>query len=111
MAQSELESDKFDARKVLCSWGIHRHSKKVLFESKDVKVKFTIFMCPYCKQPKKRDVKMFFPDGRVCIDRLVYNRLIDTLKWSRMVLNGFPGTARKLSESLQELLESLKVRR
>lgn len=99
---------KFDAQKVLCSWGLHSHSKKALFECKDVKFKFIIPICPHCERPKRKHMKMIYPDGRVSIDRAIYNRLVDVLKSSRMILNGFPGEVRNLSESLQGVLKSLR---
>lgn len=99
---------KFDAQKVLCSWGVHSHSKKVLFESKETKIKFIIPICPHCECPKRKYMKMLFPNGRVCIDRTIYDKLVDVLKSSRMILNGFPGGVYDLSKRLQEVLKNLR---
>ena len=99
---------KSTAREVLCAWGIHNYSKKALFESKETKLKFLISICPYCEEPKRKHMKLLYPDGRICIDEVIYNRLISVLEESKMTLNRFTGEVRNLSNSFQELLESLK---
>jgi len=99
----------FDAQKVLCNWGIHFHSKKAIFRAKGVKIKFIIPICPHCEHPKRKSIKIFFPNGKVGIDKIVYKKLIYTLRESKMILNGFTGNIRSLSNSFQRLLKQLEI--
>jgi len=95
-------------QEILCAWGMHSHSKKLLFEAKDSKIKFVIPVCPHCGCPKRKHMKMMFSDGRVCIDKEIYTKLISVLKSSKLTLNGFPGGVHNLSEALKDLLGSLE---
>ena len=69
-----------DARRTLCSWGIHRHSKKIVFASSEVDFKFEVCICPYCKCPKKKTLKMLFGDHTRLMSCRLFHEIISFLE-------------------------------
>ena len=66
----------FDARRVLCSWGIHSHNKKIAFTSSDVDFKFEVCICPYCRCPKKKTLKILFGNHARFVSYKLFREII-----------------------------------
>lgn len=65
---------------LLCSWGIHLHNKQIVLTSPDIDLKLVVNICPICKHPKKKTLKMLFGKGNYRINKELFQELLSFLK-------------------------------
>ena len=70
----------FDAVNLLCSWGIHSRNKQIVLTSPDIDLKLIVNICPKCKCPKKKSLKLLFGKGNYKISRELFQELSLFLK-------------------------------
>lgn len=71
----------FDADGLLCSWGIHLHNKQITLVSPDVAdLKLVVNICPKCKCPRKKTLKLLFGKGNYRISKELFQELLLFLK-------------------------------
>lgn len=98
----------FNAQETLCSWGIHHHNKEIVFRSGDTDFYFTINICPHCKCPSKKTMKMIF--GTQAIVNL--GMLLEVKIFLANVISGHSYGENKYcyqNRTARELLEKLGV--
>lgn len=72
--------DNFDAYGLLCSWGMHSHNKEIVLTSPDVDLKLVVNICPKCKCPKRKTLKLLFGNGNYRISKELFQELSLFLK-------------------------------
>lgn len=97
--------DNKTASKILCSWGIHSHNKKVEFSSPDLDLVFTVKICPKCRCPKRKTLQMLFSDGRMVLDKTVYNTAVELLEEASKKLKS---SNYSLSQKIHNFLKDVK---
>ena len=70
----------FDANNLLCSWGIHSHNKQITLTSPDIDIKLIVNICPKCRCPKKKSLKLLFGKGDYKISGALFQELLSFLK-------------------------------
>jgi len=65
--------------KLLCSWGLHFYNKKVQFYSDEVELKFEINICPRCKYPSKRTLKLLLGKS-IILPKNNFQRIVTFLR-------------------------------
>lgn len=70
----------FDANNLLCSWGIHSHNRQIILTSPDIDIKLIVNICPKCKCPKKKSLKLLFGKGNYKISGELFRELLLFLK-------------------------------
>lgn len=70
----------FNATNLLCSWGIHSHNKQIVLASSDIDLKLIVNICPKCKCPKKKTLKLLFGKGNYRINKKLFQELLLFLK-------------------------------
>ena len=72
--------DDFNAVNLLCSWGIHSHNKQIVLTSPDIDLKLIVNICPKCKCPKKKTLKLLFGKSNYKINTELFQELSLFLK-------------------------------